>query len=116
VTDDVRGIAWDRLRDKARGAGLPAETRPDLVEALFADGVSTAAAVSQTSGRGVGLSAVRAAAAEVRGTVAVDSEPGHGTRFTFTFSVSALAARRRPATRRSLPPVVSAMLPVIKGD
>ena len=116
VIDDGRGIDWDRVRDKARGAGLPAETRADLVEALFADGVSTAAAVSQTSGRGVGLSAVRAAAAEARGTVEVDSEPGHGTRFTFTFSVSALASRRRPATRRSLPPVVSAMLPVIKGD
>jgi two-component system, chemotaxis family, sensor kinase CheA len=116
VIDDGKGIDWERVRDKARAAGLAAETRADLVEALFSDGVSTAAAVSQTSGRGVGLAAVRAAAFEAHGTVAIESEPGHGTRFTFTFTISAVHPRRRPATRRSLPPVISAMLPVIKGD
>jgi len=116
MIDDGRGIDWERVRDKARSVGLPAETRADLIEALFSDGVSTAAAVSQTSGRGVGLAAVRAAAVEARGQVEIESEPGQGTRFTFTFSVSALNPRRRPATRRSLPPVISAMLPVIKGD
>ena len=116
VRDDGRGIDWDRVRDKARTAGLPAETREDLIAAMFSDGVSTARAVSENSGRGVGLSAVLAAVTEAGGKVDVDSEPGKGTRFCFTFHVPTLNPRRRPRTRRSLPPAVSAMLPVIKGE
>jgi two-component system chemotaxis sensor kinase CheA len=116
VSDDGRGINWDRLRDKAQAAGLPAETRDDLIAALFSDGVSTAAAVTETSGRGVGLSAVLAAVTEAGGKVDVDSAPGKGTRFCFTFHVPSLNPRRRPSTRRSLPPAISAMLPVIKGE
>ncbi|HEY0480833.1 MAG TPA: ATP-binding protein [Kofleriaceae bacterium] len=117
VIDDGRGIDWDRLRDKARAAGLPAETRDDLIAALFADGVSTAGAVSQTSGRGVGLSAVLAAVTETHGRVEVDSEPGRGTRFAFTFTVPSPAPRPRSATRRSLPPPTkSGVLPVLQGD
>ena len=34
LSDDGRGIAWDKLRDKARAAGLPTETQSDLVAAL----------------------------------------------------------------------------------
>jgi nitrogen-specific signal transduction histidine kinase len=72
--------------------------------------------VSEVSGRGVGLAAVLAAARDAHGNVEVDSAPGKGTQFRFTFQVPSLAPRRRPQTRRSLPPAVSAMLPVIKGE
>jgi two-component system chemotaxis sensor kinase CheA len=116
VGDDGRGIGWERVREKARAAGLPSETQEDLVNALFSDGVSTAAQVSETSGRGVGLSAVMASVRELGGKVDVDSEPGRGTRFVFTFSQPALALRRRPTTRRSMAPPMSQSLPVFKGD
>jgi two-component system chemotaxis sensor kinase CheA len=116
VADDGRGIDWERVRAKARAAGLPSETPEDLTAALFADGVSTAAAVSQNSGRGVGLSAVLAAVNQVHGKVEIHSELGVGTRFVFTFHVPSLAPRRRPQTRRSLPPVMTAQLPVLKGE
>jgi two-component system chemotaxis sensor kinase CheA len=116
VVDDGRGISWDRVREKALAAKLPAVTQDDLVRALFADGVSTKDTVSETSGRGVGLAAVFAAVVDAHGRVEVRSELTRGTRFVFTFHMPSAAPRIRRATRRSLPPAVSAMLPVLKGD
>jgi len=86
VVDDGRGIVWDRVREKAEAAGLPSATEHDLIKALFSDGVSTADEVSETSGRGVGLAAVDSVVRELGGEIAVQSELGKGTRFTFTFS------------------------------
>lgn len=91
LKDDGRGINWDRIREKARGANLPSETEADLIEALFTDGVSTAASVSDTSGRGVGMAAVRAAAQEMGGAVAVQTQAGHGTTFEFVFPIENVA-------------------------
>jgi hypothetical protein len=64
---------------------LGADTRDELIQALFADGVSTAPVISQTSGRGVGMSAVQAACVALGGIVSVESERGRGTRFRFEF-------------------------------
>jgi two-component system chemotaxis sensor kinase CheA len=116
VTDDGRGIDWDRVRAKATAADLPAATHEDLVLALFADGVSTKDTVSETSGRGVGLAAVLAAVKDAHGRVEVRSELTRGTRFVFTFDLSAVPPRLRRMTRRTQPPAVSAALPVFKGD
>ncbi len=85
VSDDGRGIQWSRVRDKARAAGLPADTEADLVNALFADGVSTAERASEISGRGVGMSAVRAACEALHGTVDIVSALGVGTTMRFHF-------------------------------
>lgn len=83
VSDDGRGIDWDKIRAKAREQGLPNGTQKDLVNALFASGVSTADVVSDISGRGVGMSAVRAACVSLGGNVEVHSVAGKGTRFLF---------------------------------
>jgi two-component system chemotaxis sensor kinase CheA len=85
VSDDGRGIDWARLEERARQKGLPIDTTADLVDALFADGVSTADRVTETSGRGVGMSAVRQSCQELGGTISVHSERGRGTRFRFVF-------------------------------
>jgi len=63
VTDDGRGIA------------------PDNLALVFEPGFSTAAEVTQFSGRGVGLDAVKAAIEEFGGGVSVTSEPSRGTSF-----------------------------------
>ena len=105
IGDDGRGIDWQRLAQKARQGGLASETREALVEALFADGVSTAEFVSETSGRGIGMSAVRAACVALGGTIAVESEPGRGTLFRFEFPLLELDAQADsgswPVLRRS---------------
>jgi two-component system chemotaxis sensor kinase CheA len=56
VSDDGRGLALDRLREKAEGQPCSDD---ELAELIFAFGVSTAASVSTISGRGVGMDAVR---------------------------------------------------------
>jgi HAMP domain-containing protein/HPt (histidine-containing phosphotransfer) domain-containing protein len=78
-SDDGRGIDWQTVRTKARARGLPATSHDDLVEALFSDGLSTRDEVSEFSGRGVGLSAVKAAVEGLGGKVVVFSSPGRGT-------------------------------------
>lgn len=85
IADDGAGIDWQRVSEKAKHAGLPHETRDDLVEALFASGVSTASSVTDVSGRGVGLGAVRDAVRALNGTVEVRSKRGLGTTWRFSF-------------------------------
>ncbi len=112
MEDDGRGIDWKKLADKARAAGLPTNTRADLVEALFRDGVSTRDEATEISGRGVGMSAVREACESSGGKVRVQSEPGEGARFQFSWPREVLrgdqplpraAGDTRPATLRALP-------------
>ena len=67
--DNGRGVNWARVADKARARHLPHETRTDLVNALFSDGLSTLDEATEYSGRGVGTSAVRAACQERQGHV-----------------------------------------------
>jgi two-component system chemotaxis sensor kinase CheA len=106
--DDGRGIAWSEVRDKAREQGLPADSPEDLERALFAVGVSTASEVTDVSGRGVGLSALAAAAGPLGGRVTVHSAEGRGTRFVLTFpwrDNSHSIAPQRPPSSKALPAV-----------
>jgi two-component system chemotaxis sensor kinase CheA len=80
IADDGDGIDWDRVGEQARARGLPAGTRAEIEEALFATGVSTAADITEISGRGVGMGALRSACRELGGRVEVTSKRGAGTR------------------------------------
>ncbi|MCR9159608.1 MAG: ATP-binding protein [Nannocystaceae bacterium] len=91
IHDDGRGIDWDRVRTKAAAAGLPHETSADLEAALFHDGLTTRSEATLYSGRGVGLSAIRAACEERGGEVRVASRLGEGTAFEFRFPASEMA-------------------------
>jgi HAMP domain-containing protein/HPt (histidine-containing phosphotransfer) domain-containing protein len=91
LRDDGAGIAWERVRHKALAAGLPAHDQAALVEALFADGVSTAEQLSEVSGRGVGMAALRDACLGLGGRVDVRSELGTGTTFDFVFPAHVIA-------------------------
>jgi two-component system chemotaxis sensor kinase CheA len=88
VIDSGRGIDWNRVRERAGGLRLPIQSRSDLVAALFSPGLSTAEVVSDTSGRGVGLSAVAEACRALGGSYGVESELGVGTRMVFTLPLS----------------------------
>jgi HPt (histidine-containing phosphotransfer) domain-containing protein len=79
VEDDGAGIDWERVREKARARGLPHHSAEALHEALFADGMSTRDEVTELSGRGVGLAALREACANVQATISIRSVRGSGT-------------------------------------
>jgi two-component system chemotaxis sensor kinase CheA len=79
IADDGRGVAWEKVEARARERGLPAGTRAELVAALFHDGFSMANTNMELSGRGVGLSAVRATVEGMGGKVSFESERGRGS-------------------------------------
>lgn len=88
LSDDGRGIDWQAVRARAEAMGLPHTTDADLVDALFAPGLSTSTQITDTSGRGVGLSAVREACLALGGSIQTKSEPGRGTVFQFRFPLA----------------------------
>jgi two-component system sensor histidine kinase and response regulator WspE len=87
VADDGRGVDLDRIRRKVVARGLSSDemagrlTESELLDFLFLPGFSTSEAVTEISGRGVGLDIVRNLAQDVGGLVRVESQPGAGTRF-----------------------------------
>jgi chemotaxis protein histidine kinase CheA len=95
ICDDGRGLDSAAIRAKAADRGLvPAVRAAALTDAeafqfIFAPGFSTAAAVTETSGRGVGLDVVLTTVRRLNGDIAIDSGRGKGTIFTLTLPVSA---------------------------
>jgi two-component system chemotaxis sensor kinase CheA len=85
VTDDGRGINRQSVLNKAleRGLAQPGASYTDkeLYGFMFQPGFSTAAYVTELSGRGVGLDVVRQNIEALRGSVEVESEPGAGSTF-----------------------------------
>ncbi|NHC15282.1 chemotaxis protein CheA [Motilibacter sp. E257] len=98
VADDGRGIDVERVRRKAYERGIVEESALEsmsdaqIAELIFAPGFSTADQVSDVSGRGVGMDAVRSAIERLGGTVTTDSRPGQGLtirlRLPLTMAVS----------------------------
>ncbi|MEM9694662.1 MAG: chemotaxis protein CheA, partial [Myxococcota bacterium] len=84
VEDDGKGIDVDRVVARARERGLVGpheEVSPEKAHQLiFAPGFSTAEAVSNLSGRGVGMDVVVSTIKELGGRTHVSSSLGHGTR------------------------------------
>ncbi|NKJ42019.1 chemotaxis protein CheA [Novosphingobium sp. SG720] len=86
ITDDGRGINRERVRAKAEGNGLiqPGQALSDheLLQLIFAPGFSTAAQVTNLSGRGVGMDVVKRTIEGLRGTIDIASQEGKGSTFT----------------------------------
>ncbi|MBU3728213.1 MAG: response regulator [Phycisphaerales bacterium] len=99
VSDDGRGIDRDRLRARIiernlSPAGIVASLDDaELLDFLFLPGFSTATQVTDVSGRGVGLDAVRTMAHGVGGSVEVRSDPGRGTVFAMRLPVTLSVVR-----------------------
>ncbi|HWP09591.1 MAG TPA: chemotaxis protein CheW [Polyangiaceae bacterium] len=77
VSDDGAGIDTERLLDKAAALGI---ARPEAAvsELCFAPGLSTAEAVTELSGRGIGMDVVRRDIEAMRGSVSLENAPGRG--------------------------------------
>jgi two-component system chemotaxis sensor kinase CheA len=85
VVDDGAGIAVDKVCKKAIERGLITAGRAahlaerELLQLIFLPGLSTAAAVTNVSGRGVGMDVVRTNVEKIGGKVEIDSRVGKGT-------------------------------------
>ena len=85
ISDDGAGIAIDKVRDKAIERGLITPDRAahlgerELLQLIFLPGFSTAAKVTNVSGRGVGMDVVRTNVEKIGGKVELDSHAGKGT-------------------------------------
>jgi two-component system, chemotaxis family, sensor kinase CheA len=96
VTDDGGGIDVEHVREVARSRGVAAAadlrtmTEADVIDLVFAPGFSTAAKVTELSGRGVGMDAVRKAVEKVGGRVSIASRAGQGTTVSFSLPFSVL--------------------------
>ena len=84
-SDDGQGLDLDRIRDKARAAGLLGEqgqlSDAELRDLIFHPGFSTAQEVTELAGRGIGMDIVRSEAAGLGGRVSIDSTRGQGASF-----------------------------------
>jgi two-component system sensor histidine kinase and response regulator WspE len=94
VSDDGRGIDPGALRSKIVERGLldgsvaQDLSAAELLEFIFLPGFSTASSITEISGRGVGLDAVRSAVEAASGIVRVSSEVGRGTSFHLQLPVT----------------------------
>lgn len=83
ITDDGRGVDRDRVRAKAEENGLIAPgqalTDNELLNLIFAPGFSTAATITNLSGRGVGMDVVKKTIEGLRGSLDITSNPGEGS-------------------------------------
>jgi len=86
ITDDGRGIDVERVRAKAEANGLiqPGQvvSEDELLGLIFHPGFSTAAQVTNLSGRGVGMDVVKRTIESLRGSIVVKSVSGQGSTIT----------------------------------
>ncbi len=99
LSDDGAGLDHEKIRRQVVKLGWMAETQAlamtgdELEKLILEPGFSTAASVSEISGRGVGLDIVAASVEVLRGRLNVQSTPGQGTVFTLRLPVSLAVAK-----------------------
>lgn len=86
IKDDGNGLDRSAILAKATEKGLVREgdqlTDNEIFNLVFAPGFSTAAKVTELSGRGVGMDVVRRNIEKLRGKIEIQSKPGEGARFS----------------------------------
>jgi len=96
LSDDGRGLDFDRIREKAASLGLvkeeEAENRNLLLKAIFSPGFSTADEEGMHAGRGIGLNLVQDRVRDANGTIKLQTEPDKGTAFNIFFPAAESAA------------------------
>ena len=87
IEDDGRGLNKEKILEKAISKGLIEGDGSDMTEKqihnlIFAPGFSTAAQITDISGRGVGMDVVKKNLEKIKGKIDVTSNPGQGTKIT----------------------------------
>jgi two-component system, chemotaxis family, sensor kinase CheA len=94
VADDGAGLDVERIAEKAvengiiRADQVASMDRRDIMALVFQPGFSTAAEITNVSGRGVGMDVVKTNIERIGGAVSVDSTPGEGTVWRLTIPLT----------------------------
>ncbi len=92
IKDDGKGLDYERIRAKAITQKLIREeqqlSHAELARLVLLPGFSTREAVSEISGRGVGMDVVASRLAAIKGAVELSSEPGQGCEVVLKFQAS----------------------------
>lgn len=90
IKDDGRGLQTERIRNRAMERGLMTEEQAKALKEeevwplIFAPGFSTAEKVTDISGRGIGMSAVKEAVEAIGGVIEIGSTLGQGSTITLS--------------------------------
>ena len=94
IADDGKGIDPEKVKQKAVAKGIISEEEAakledkEAIELIFAPGFSTSEAVTDVSGRGVGMDVVKNNIKNLNGSVSVQSEVGRGTSFSLSLPLT----------------------------
>lgn len=85
ISDDGRGLNLFRIKQRMNEMGIPLENLSphDIAMHVFAPGLSTRVEVSELSGRGIGLDAVKVEVEKIGGSADIQFIDGQGTTFIF---------------------------------
>lgn len=114
LSDDGAGLNLPKILQKAREKGLvkPDEELTDeqIMYLIFEPGFSTADAVTQLSGRGIGMDVVKSEISDLGGRIQLDSQPGKGSTFTLhlplTLAVTQTVLVMAGARKHAIPSVM----------
>jgi two-component system chemotaxis sensor kinase CheA len=87
ISDDGRGLDREKIRRRAIERSLLTEdesirlNEAEILQLIFAPGLSTADEVTEISGRGVGMDVVKSTIESLKGSIQIKSEAGRGTTF-----------------------------------
>lgn len=95
VADDGAGVDLDRIRARAADVGIDTTEMSDdeAMQLIFRSGFSTSPAISDISGRGVGLDVVRDSVESARGRIELQSTQGAGTEFRLVVPITLAVLR-----------------------
>ena len=124
LADDGRGIDVARIREKATAAGMIRADAPmsdaDLADLIFVPGFSTAAKVTESAGRGVGMDVVRTEVASLGGRIAISFVQGKGSRFSIylplTLAVTQAVLARAGGKTYAIPTVMVEQVQQLRAD
>lgn len=91
ISDDGQGIDFDQLKAMAIKKGMYSKSkleklsRDEIMKVIFKEGFSTKSDITQISGRGVGLAAVKKEVDKLEGSIEIKSTSQKGTEFKFYF-------------------------------
>ncbi|MBQ3800235.1 MAG: response regulator, partial [Treponema sp.] len=94
VSDDGRGINWEKIREKAMrlypldAESIKKESENELQQYLYAPGFSTLSTPTLLSGRGMGLDIVRSSVESIKGRIRLTSKKNEGTTFELTIPLT----------------------------